>query len=64
MVKTSRHRRVAKFPRRIATTLGDLIVAAYEAADGFGVQRLERAAKILSESPLSRRLSRQVQFVR
>ncbi len=49
---------------RIVTTLGELITAAYEATDGLGTQRLERAAALLSESPLARRMSRQLQFVR
>ncbi len=49
---------------RIVTTLGDLITAAYEATDGLGTQRLERAAALLSASPLARRMSRQLQFVR
>ncbi len=63
MHKPRRHR-VTRLPRRIVTTLGDLVVAAYDAADGFGAQRLERAAEILTDSPLARRLSRQLQFVR
>ncbi len=63
-MKSRDHRSNAKTPKRIVTTLGDLISAAYEAADGFGLQRLERAAEILTESPLARRLSRQLQFVR
>jgi hypothetical protein len=63
-MKKSRRNTVAGLPKHIATTLGDLISAAYEAADGFGSQRLERAAKILTVSPLARRMSRQLQFVR
>jgi hypothetical protein len=61
---TTRRHAVAKMPRRIVTTLGDLISAAYENADGFGLQRIERAARILTASPLARRLSRQLEFVR
>ncbi len=57
-------RPVSKMPKRIATTLGDLISAAYDAADGLGIQKIERAAEILTSSPLARRMSRQVQFVR
>ena len=57
-------RRTSKMPKRIVTTLGDLISAAYDVADGFGVQKLERAAKILTATPLARRLARQLQFVR
>ncbi len=50
--------------RRIVTTIGDLIFAAYEASDGFGMQRLEHAAQLLTRSPLARRMSRPLQFVR
>ncbi len=51
-------------PKRIVTTLGDLISAAYDAADGLGLQKIERAAEILTAAPLARRMSRQLQFVR
>jgi hypothetical protein len=54
---------VAKLPKQIVTTLGDLVSAAYEAADGFGRQRIERAASILSAPQLTRRMSRQLKFV-
>jgi hypothetical protein len=50
--------------KRILTTLGDLISAAYDASEGFGSQRLERAADLLTRSPLARRMSRQLYFVR
>ena len=63
-MKNRRRHPVSRIPRRIATTLGELIAAAYEAADGFGSERLDRAAEILTDSPLARRLSRQLQFVR
>ncbi len=63
-MKTRRRTAVAKLPKRIVTTLGDLISAAYDAADGFGTDRLDRAADILTASPLARRLSRQLHFVR
>jgi len=56
--------RPTRMPKHIVTTLGDLISAAYDAADGFGKQRLDRAAAILTATPLARRLSRQLQFVR
>ncbi len=55
---------VVRLPARIVTTLGELIAAAYDAADGFGAERRNRAADILTASPLARRLSRQLQFVR
>jgi hypothetical protein len=55
---------IVRLPKKVVTTLGDLIAAAYEAADGFGSQRLERAAVLLSASPLARRMNRQLRFVR
>jgi hypothetical protein len=63
-IMKSRRNAVAKLPRKIVTTLGDLIAAAYEATDGLGTQRIERAAELLSASPLARRLNRQLRFVR
>ncbi len=62
-MKTSRRNAVARLPKRIVTTLGDLISAAYDAAGGFGRQRVERAAVILTAPPLARRMSRHLQFV-
>ncbi len=51
-------------PKRIVTTLGELISAAYEAADGPGrKQRIERAAGILTAPDLARRMSRPLRFV-
>ena len=63
-MKKSRRSAVAKLPKHIVTTLGDLISAAYDAADGFGKQTVERAAQILTNGAVARRLSRQLQFVR
>ncbi len=51
-------------PRRLATTLGDLISAAYEAVPGMGTQRLEQALTLLTRSPLARHISPHVEFVR
>jgi hypothetical protein len=51
-------------PRRLVTTLGDLISAAYEAVPGIGPQRLERALTLLTRSPLARHISPHVEFVR
>ncbi len=51
-------------PRRLVTTLGELISAAYEAVPGFGAQRIERARALLTRSPLARHLSPHVEFVR
>jgi hypothetical protein len=55
---------VNRSPKRIVTTLGDLISAAYDSSEGFGAQRLERAADLLTRSPLARCMSRHLQFVR
>ncbi len=61
-MKTPSKRRT--LPKKIVTTLGDLITAAYDAADGPGVkQRVERAAMILTAPAMSRRMSRQLRFV-
>jgi hypothetical protein len=51
-------------PRRLVTTLGDLISAAYEAVPGIGSQRIERALRLLTRSPLARHISPHVEFVR
>ncbi len=51
-------------PRRLVTTLGELISAAYEAVPGLGPQRIERARTLLTRSPLARHLSPHVEFVR
>ena len=51
-------------PRRLVTTLGDLISAAYEAVPGMGPQRMERALRLLTRSPLARHISPHVEFVR
>lgn len=51
-------------PRHLSTTLGELISAAYEAVPGFGTQRLERALRLLTRSPLARHISPHVEFVR
>jgi hypothetical protein len=51
-------------PRRLSTTLGELISAAYDAVPGLGTQRLERALRLLTRSPLARQMSPHVEFVR
>jgi hypothetical protein len=66
-MKTRTGRKDAKrrnAPRRLVTTLGELISAAYEAVPGFGPQRVERARTLLTRSPLARHLSPHVEFVR
>jgi len=49
---------------RIATTIGDLLAAAWEAAPGLGQARARRVAVLLAVSPLAHRASRPIQFVR
>jgi hypothetical protein len=51
-------------PRRLVTTVGELIAAAYETAPGIGAQRIERALTLLTRSPLARHMSPHVEFVR
>jgi hypothetical protein len=57
-----RPRQVAR--RRLVTTLGELISAAYDAVPGMGTQRIERALTLLTRSPLARHISPHVEFVR
>jgi hypothetical protein len=47
----------------LETTLGDLISAAYEAVPGIGHQRLERALRLLTRSPLARHITPHLEFV-
>ena len=61
---SGRSRSKTAAPRRLVTTLGDLISAAYEAVPGMGTQRLERALTLLTRSPLARHMSPHVEFVR
>jgi hypothetical protein len=65
-MKTRAGRRSTKnaAPRRLVTTLGDLISAAYDAVPGMGTQRIERALMLLTRSPLARHISPHVEFVR
>jgi hypothetical protein len=51
-------------PRHLVTTLGDLITAAYDAVPGMGPQRIERALRLLTRSPLARHIHPHVEFVR
>lgn len=62
-MKTTR-KSTKRNPRRLVTTLGDLISAAYDAAPGMGSQRLERALRLLTRSPLARHISPHVEFTR
>ena len=63
---TAKGRRTAKksATRHFVTTIGDLVSAAYEVVPGFGDQRLERALRLLTRSPLARHLSPHLEFVR
>lgn len=63
-MKNARSRTTQRAPRRLVTTLGELISAAYDAAPGFGTQRIERALRLLTESPLARGMNPHVEFVR
>jgi hypothetical protein len=63
-MKNARRKKITRLPRHIATTVGDLVAAAYECAHGSGVRRLEEAADLLTRSPLARSLSRPVVFTR
>jgi hypothetical protein len=50
-------------PQQLVTTLGDLISAAYDAVPGIGHQRLERALRLLTRSPLARHITPHLEFV-
>ena len=63
-MKTPRRGASPRLSGKIVITLGDLIAAAYEASEGFGRERAERAAKLLADSGLALLSSRQLQFVR
>lgn len=65
-MKTPRVKKSTKrsAPRRLVTTLGELIAAAYDTAPGIGAERLERALRLLTRSPLARHISPHVEFVR
>ena len=63
-MKTPRLSAQTRLSKKIATTLGDLIAAAFDASEGFGSQRTERAAILLAQASRARRCSRQLQFVR
>ncbi len=54
----------SRMTTRIATTIGELLAAAWEAAPGLGLARARRVAVLLAVSPLARRASRTIQFVR
>jgi hypothetical protein len=62
--KGRRRRSMKKASKRIVTTLGDLISAAYEAVPGMGDKKIERALTLLTRSPLARHLNPHVEFVR
>lgn len=57
-------RKTTKSKKRLTTTLGDIISAAYEAVPGIGDKKLERALTLLTRSPLARHMYPHVEFVR
>ncbi len=57
-------RKATKSKKRLTTTLGDIISAAYEAVPGIGDKKLERALRLLTRSPLARHMYPHVEFVR
>ncbi|HET6440271.1 MAG TPA: hypothetical protein VFG59_19560 [Anaeromyxobacter sp.] len=63
-MKHSNGTRGGKGRKKLVTTLGDVISAAYEAVPGFGDKKLERALRLLTRSPLARHMSPHVEFVR
>jgi hypothetical protein len=56
--------KAGKGRKRLHTTLGDVISAAYEAAPGIGDKKLQRALTLLTRSSLARHMSPHVEFVR
>lgn len=62
-MKTRRHTDPTPTSKTTVTTLGDLIAAAYDVSEGAGLERAERAARLLTALPLARR-SRRIRFVR
>jgi len=64
MKAKGRRAAIQNAPRKLVTTLGDLISAAYEAVPGIGDQRLERALRLLTRSPLARHLHPHLEFVK
>jgi hypothetical protein len=50
--------------RSVATTVGELLAAAWEAVPGLGAARAQRVAVLLAVTPLSHRANRRIQFSR
>jgi hypothetical protein len=61
---TSKRPSMRQAHKRLITTLGDLIAAAYEAVDDLGPQKHKAAEALLTRSPLARSLHPHVRFVR
>ncbi len=57
-------RKTGRSKKRVTTTLGDIISAAYEAVPGMGQKKLDRALTLLTRSPLARHMYPHVEFVR
>ncbi len=60
----TREKKTAPAKKRLTTTLGDIISAAYEAVPGMGNKKVERALALLTRSPLARHMYPHVEFVR
>jgi hypothetical protein len=58
MPKTTRMR------HRIATTVGELLAAAWDVTPGLGAARAQRVAVLLAVSPIAHKASRRIQFER
>jgi hypothetical protein len=56
--------RKASRSKKLTTTLGDVISAAYDAAPGMGTKKLERTLTLLTRSPLARHMVPHVVFTR
>jgi hypothetical protein len=63
-MKERSHAAASSSSSTTATTLGDLIAAAYDVSEGSGLQRAEHAARLLTRSSLARRCNRRIRFVR
>ena len=62
-MKTLRPVTATRRPKKIVTTLGELIAAAYDAVEGDTRRREERAARLLTEWVLAHGFRRRLLFV-
>jgi hypothetical protein len=63
-MNTRRHAAPSPSIKTTVTTLGDLIAAAYDVSEGSGLERAERAARLLTASLRAGRCGRRLRFVR